>query len=134
MEDKKNEIIIKEIKFWQKTKLIPDQYCLFLLRFYLKDEKEGPKLPKRLLFLMFWFFTFMMIISVSFFAFHFTQFSLSVQIAIFSLYALYFFSLALFFRYRVELLTTIFSVLFSSFICCSVIILYVLHRWDMSLS
>ncbi|PRO65118.1 hypothetical protein [Alkalicoccus urumqiensis] len=41
MEERKR-IIIEEIRKWQKSRLLPDTYCEFLLSLYLEGEKEEP--------------------------------------------------------------------------------------------
>jgi hypothetical protein len=42
MEQDRRKIIIKEIDYWQKSKLLPDQYCDFLLNLYLDEDTGRP--------------------------------------------------------------------------------------------
>lgn len=39
MDEKRKETIIKEIKYWRKSKLLPEQYCDFLLTLYSEGEE-----------------------------------------------------------------------------------------------
>ncbi|WP_100406770.1 hypothetical protein [Bacillus solitudinis] len=41
MDPKRKETLIKEIKYWKKSKLLPEHYCEFLLTLY--TEGEGDK-------------------------------------------------------------------------------------------
>jgi hypothetical protein len=43
MEDEKRKIIVKEIEHWRKSRLLPEQYCDFLMNLYLEDGKDKPK-------------------------------------------------------------------------------------------
>ncbi|WP_231563724.1 hypothetical protein [Anoxybacillus sp. KU2-6(11)] len=38
MEQKRKEIIINEIKYWKQTRLLPEQYCDFLLALYTEGN------------------------------------------------------------------------------------------------
>ncbi|MBB5354516.1 hypothetical protein HNR43_000472 [Anoxybacillus mongoliensis] len=46
MEQKRKEIIINEIKYWKQTRLLPEQYCDFLLALYTEgnhnDDVDQP--------------------------------------------------------------------------------------------
>ncbi|CAG7620146.1 hypothetical protein ACFQI7_05895 [Paenibacillus allorhizosphaerae] len=41
MDDKK-KTLIREIEHWRRSKLLPEQYCDFLLNLYLEDGREKP--------------------------------------------------------------------------------------------
>ena len=41
MEQEKRAVIVKEIEHWQRSKLLPDQYCDFLLNLYRDPEASG---------------------------------------------------------------------------------------------
>lgn len=48
MSDNRKEIIVKEIQYWKETKLLPEQYCNFLLALYTEGEQiNGKKVGKR---------------------------------------------------------------------------------------
>ncbi|WP_209123024.1 hypothetical protein [Alkalihalobacillus sp. BA299] len=40
MNQERKEIIIKEIKYWKQTRLLPEQYCNYLLTLYTEGEEE----------------------------------------------------------------------------------------------
>lgn len=40
MDQERRKVIVKEIEHWQQSKLLPDQYCDFLLNLYLEDNEE----------------------------------------------------------------------------------------------
>ncbi|MFC5651726.1 hypothetical protein ACFPYJ_21930 [Paenibacillus solisilvae] len=40
MDQERRKIIVKEIEQWQRSKLLPDQYCDFLLNLYLEEGEE----------------------------------------------------------------------------------------------
>ena len=39
MNEERRRTIIREIDYWQKNKLLPDQYCDFLMNLYMSDEE-----------------------------------------------------------------------------------------------
>jgi hypothetical protein len=41
MNEERRRTIIREIDYWQKNKLLPDQYCDFLMNLYKTDEEIG---------------------------------------------------------------------------------------------
>ncbi|MWC27480.1 hypothetical protein [Paenibacillus sp. MMS18-CY102] len=46
MDQQRRKIIVQEIEQWQKSKLLPDRYCDFLLNLYLEEPEQ--KQPDRL--------------------------------------------------------------------------------------
>ncbi|MBJ6363122.1 hypothetical protein ACFOQM_18015 [Paenibacillus sp. GCM10012307] len=40
MNQERRKVIIKEIEHWQRSKLLPDQYCNFLLNLYVDEPKD----------------------------------------------------------------------------------------------
>jgi len=43
MDQERRKVIVKEIDYWQRSKLLPDHYCDFLLNLYLDQEAERPR-------------------------------------------------------------------------------------------
>jgi hypothetical protein len=43
MDDEKRRLIVKEIDHWRKSRLLPEQYCDFLMNLYLEDGKDKTK-------------------------------------------------------------------------------------------
>ncbi|MDX8341868.1 MULTISPECIES: hypothetical protein [Rossellomorea] len=82
--DSKTETIIREIQFWKQTKLLPEQYCDYLIAFYtggsgINDRKQA--VNRRSI-------TFtdvlisMCILAISLFVIYFTELSIVLQTAI----------------------------------------------------
>lgn len=46
MNETRKKIIINEINFWKKSRILPDQYCDYLLAFYSEGENETSPAPK----------------------------------------------------------------------------------------
>lgn len=47
MEEQKRKIIEHEIRFWKESRLLPEQYCDYLLAFYEDLEQENEQTKKR---------------------------------------------------------------------------------------
>jgi hypothetical protein len=43
LDDEKRNVVVKEIEAWRRSKLLPEQYCDFLLNLYLDDLNERPQ-------------------------------------------------------------------------------------------
>ncbi|WP_227934945.1 hypothetical protein [Alkalihalobacillus deserti] len=86
MEYKRKEIIIKEIKYWKQSKLLPEHYCDFLLTLYTEGEsldqesKENSAVTKLKPFLF--FITAQSLFLLAVLVIYFTDFSLIMQITI----------------------------------------------------
>ncbi len=86
MDDIKRKVIVKEIEYWRASRLLPDQYCDFLLNLYLEGESESKQAeswtglsPKtiqnsnwKMWLLSVSVFTFISLIVLNFNAFHFS--------------------------------------------------------------
>jgi hypothetical protein len=77
MDENRKQIIIKEIGYWKKNKLLPEQYCDFLLALYTEgtglDEKSNKSKSQKKVFL--W----LLIIPIIVFIVYFTELSLILQ-------------------------------------------------------
>lgn len=89
MEQEKRKLIISEIEHWRKSRLLPEQYCDFLLNIYLEDYHERSKsvlgLPSAAIqnsSARQWLTIFSIIGFISFIALHFTSFSFQMQTGI----------------------------------------------------
>lgn len=88
MDAEKRKLIIQEIEGWQRSRMLPKQYCDFLLNLYL-DEEDGPTksvmgLPQRKIQnsrWQAWFLIFGSFSLISYFVLHFTSFSPAMQMA-----------------------------------------------------
>lgn len=94
MDKQRREIIINEIHYWQKTKLLPEQQCHYLLALYSEGEDELPKQreTKRAKMVLSVLFTQLCFLA-SVFILYFTDFESRLQMALlFFLFSLTFFT------------------------------------------
>ena len=78
MNDSRKQIIINEIIYWKKNRMLPEHYCDFLLALYtkgngLQDQSQKSRLRKSILLLF-------ILIPIGIFLFYFTELSLTLQI------------------------------------------------------
>ncbi|KHF41870.1 hypothetical protein [Halalkalibacter okhensis] len=87
MDENRKKIIINEIRHWKSTKLLPENYCDFLLTLYTEGEhelKESSK-KKSLSVTKFTLLTFIMVqllFLLTILVIYFTDFSLAMQITV----------------------------------------------------
>ncbi|WEK53035.1 MAG: hypothetical protein P0Y55_10545 [Candidatus Cohnella colombiensis] len=89
LDEEKRKIITSEIESWRRTKLLPEQYCNFLLNLYLDDMNERPKgLVGNTVSKIgqasgkYWLLTFGIFTCICFVALYFSVFPLLLQIAV----------------------------------------------------
>jgi hypothetical protein len=82
MDDNRKQIIVKEILYWKDSKMLPEQYCNYLLALYTEgnqpqDTKEKPKtkIPLHNYFLL-------LLIPVFVFLLYFTELSFDLQMTL----------------------------------------------------
>jgi hypothetical protein len=84
MERKK--IIVDEIKHWKKSRLLPEQYCNFLLTLYTEGQETGTvksrKADSNQLGLVFFTTAGLALFGLTFLVIYFTDFSLLMQMTI----------------------------------------------------
>lgn len=93
MRKERKEIVIREIKHWRKSKLLPEHYCDFLLTLYMEGEgaeetsffKKFTLIPLIMVYAMF---------LLTVLIFYFTQFPLLLQIGIAIIFAVAIFMIA----------------------------------------
>ena len=83
MNETRKKIILHEIKYWKQSKLLPEQYCDFLLTLYSGGEEAITPLKKersRSLHIPIWIFTvlFFTILFVN----YFTEIAMGLQITL----------------------------------------------------
>jgi len=88
-EEEKRNLIVKEIESWRRGKLLPEQYCDFLLNLYLEDLDDRPRgitgaVMKKIgqASGKMWFLSFGIFALICFVVLHFSVFPLLLQIAI----------------------------------------------------
>lgn len=86
----KKQVIVQEIEKWRESKLLPEQYCDFLLNLYLEQPVAREEVatstirtsllnkPNRLI----WMMIFLSFPFLSLFAYYFNAFSMTMQMAI----------------------------------------------------
>ncbi|ALS21323.1 MULTISPECIES: hypothetical protein [Paenibacillus] len=93
MDDKKKEMIVREIEHWRRSKLLPEHYCDFLLNIYDMHQQDQDKKEQGGLFGVtpskirnsnwkIWMLGLLLIIALSFTALNFNAFELPMQIGI----------------------------------------------------
>jgi hypothetical protein len=78
MNESRKQIIINEIIYWKKNRMLPEHYCDFLLALYtkgngLQGQSQKSRLRKNVLLLL-------ILIPIGIFLFYFTELSLTLQI------------------------------------------------------
>lgn len=85
MDEQRKETIIREIKYWKQSKLLPDTYCDFLLTLYTEGNAPSIKQlkPKSLSGIkgLFSFILVQMLLIITIVVIYFTDYSLGMQIA-----------------------------------------------------
>jgi hypothetical protein len=81
LNETRKKIIVNEITYWKKNRMLPEQYCNYLLALYteghLDDESEKEVRRKK-----FWNsqFLFFLLVPLNLFLIHFTELSITLQI------------------------------------------------------
>lgn len=88
MDEEKRKIIVKEIRHWRNSKLLPEHYCDFLLHLYQNNLEDKEVKTKRssgfiegVINWKKWMFGFAFALGIGWFAVHFTSFPFPMQIA-----------------------------------------------------
>ncbi|MGX1983116.1 hypothetical protein EDD69_108105 [Thermolongibacillus altinsuensis] len=103
MEQKRKEIIINEIKYWKQTRLLPEQYCDYLLALYTEgNEHEYTKKEKRnknfmRLLRLSLLVTICLLVPITLLVIYFTELSFVLQMLLLSLFVIICLSAVLFF-------------------------------------
>ncbi|MCF6092783.1 hypothetical protein L1765_02080 [Microaerobacter geothermalis] len=126
MDERRKQLIIQEIKYWQKNKLLPDHYCLFLLHLYSGDGNRLVK-NKRRSGIVLSILAFVWMIAISYFVINFTRFSIPMQIIVFSIILFSLYISSYYFRTEKPLLTNLLAGLASIFLIGGGILL--LNQW-----
>ncbi|MDL4841516.1 hypothetical protein [Aquibacillus rhizosphaerae] len=108
MSDDRTKIIIKEINYWKQYKMLPTEYCDFLLALYTEGESVSEKQEdvisiKEKLFHIFVYFSNFLILPLIFLIIYFTELKFILQmllVFIFMTISLYYYR---FFKKKAEL-------------------------------
>jgi hypothetical protein len=87
MDEHRKQIILKEINFWKESRMLPEQYCNYLLTIYsegsnLQTEKAQTKVRSNIPILA---ILCMLFLPISVYVLYFTELSLNLQIFILGL-------------------------------------------------
>jgi hypothetical protein len=98
MSNNRKEIIIKEIHYWKESKLLPEQYCNFLLALYTEGKQmNGKKVRKNSIDWRGLFsYTPLLLIPIGIFI-YFTELSFFLQTTLYSLLILFGFGTSFYF-------------------------------------
>ncbi|WP_216830038.1 hypothetical protein [Alkalihalobacterium elongatum] len=83
----RKEIIIKEIRYWKQTRLLPEQYCNYLLTLYSEGEEDymkvedGTTSSRRYIKSILTFFLVQILLMISVVVIYFTDFPFLLQMA-----------------------------------------------------
>ncbi|WP_078379669.1 hypothetical protein [Sutcliffiella halmapala] len=80
----RKETIIHEIKYWKESRLLPENYCDYLLALYTEGEKSSEKSKpyNKNLFKLFLAFLIPMFIPITFLVIYFTELSIDLQMVL----------------------------------------------------
>ncbi|MBT2690448.1 hypothetical protein J7I93_20040 [Bacillus sp. ISL-47] len=84
MKDSRKQIIVNELLNWKKSRMLPDQYCDYLLALY--TEGNQPKEKKIGMMVNIINLIFLLLIPISVFLIYFTELSIILQTAFLSLF------------------------------------------------
>jgi hypothetical protein len=87
----RKKIIIREIEYWKKNRLLPEQYCDYLLTLYsggaeIEQREENTK--NKMKPFLFWSYLYLLIglLPITFLVIYFTELSIVLQMALFSFF------------------------------------------------
>lgn len=88
--DENKKIILKEIEYWKKNKILPKHYCDFLTTLYTEgSEKYSPnhpftsRLKRNFPYILFAISILLSVAMITFLGYYFNDFSIQLQIALF---------------------------------------------------
>lgn len=103
MNDARKNIVLREIKYWKEHRLLPEQYCDFLITLYTEGSETGQEVTEKKSF-SFKNFIFQLIniliislLILTFIVIYFTELSIDLQIGLFAAFGGMCFSGAVFF-------------------------------------
>ncbi len=87
MNNSRKQIIVNELLYWKKSRLLPDQYCDYLLALYTEgNQPKETRKEKKGMVLQLMNLIFLLLIPISVFFIYFTELSIILQTAILSLF------------------------------------------------
>ncbi|MEC3883135.1 hypothetical protein VKA52_05255 [Halobacillus sp. HZG1] len=86
MKHERTQTIVDEIRYWKQNRLLPDEYCNFLLALYTKGENQGNNESSGALSLGFYMFVTVnaLLLPLSFLVIYFTEMGIIMQTVVLS--------------------------------------------------
>lgn len=103
MDEARKSIVLKEIKYWKEHRLLPEQYCDFLITLYTEGSETGQEVNKKKSssFKNFLFqvinFIILLLLVMTFVVIYITEISIDLQIGLFLSFIVFCLSGAVFF-------------------------------------
>ncbi|MBM7620293.1 hypothetical protein JOC95_002146 [Bacillus tianshenii] len=81
MDRQRKDTIIREIKYWKESRMLPEHYCDYLLALYTEGEgsNKREKAPKKNLLHLFLAILIPMFVPITFLVIYFTELSIDLQ-------------------------------------------------------
>ncbi|HHW36906.1 MAG TPA: hypothetical protein GXX18_06640 [Bacillales bacterium] len=92
MDEARKNIVLKEIKYWKEHRLLPEQYCDFLITLYTEGSETGQEVTEKKIFsfksLIFQLINILIIslFVLTFIVIYFTELSIDLQIGLFTVF------------------------------------------------
>ncbi|CAG9619341.1 hypothetical protein [Sutcliffiella rhizosphaerae] len=99
MNRQRKETIIQEIEYWKKSRLLPEQYCNYLMALYTEGE-EPIRLVKRKIFKQVYAILLCLLVPITFLVIYFTEMQVDLQMLLVTFFV--FLSIIGFFVFREE--------------------------------
>ncbi len=82
MNQQRKETILKEIDYWKKNRLLPEQYCNYLLTLYSEGKHETKETSHRKVYQVFFPVFILFLLPVIFLVTYFTEISFGLQMTL----------------------------------------------------
>ncbi|TYS59242.1 hypothetical protein FZC74_10940 [Sutcliffiella horikoshii] len=88
MNKQRKETIIQEIKYWKRNRLLPDQYCDYLLALYTEGEGVEPAKGRGKLYSTFFACLISLFVPITFLVIYFTEMPVHLQMLLVTFFVL----------------------------------------------
>ncbi|ANB56420.1 putative membrane protein [Anoxybacillus sp. B7M1] len=91
MDEKRREIIVREIEYWKRSRLLPEQYCDYLLALYTEGDRSSAQTAVRRAgawLHIFFILLICLLLPISVLAIYFTELSFVLQMLLLSFFIL----------------------------------------------
>ncbi|MCM3619091.1 hypothetical protein M3936_15995 [Sutcliffiella horikoshii] len=85
----RKQTIVQEIEYWKKNRMLPDQYCNYLLALYTEGEAvQGQRGQKKKMFHLFFSCLILSLIPITFLVIYFTEMPVHLQMVLVTFFIL----------------------------------------------